>query len=290
MADFQGTKMNPARFHKSQIKFYFVLIPLAVFMAFPILYIFTTAFKPMEELFTFPPRFLVYRPTLDNFKWLFGHMASTGIPMPRYLFNSILITLATVVGSVLMCVFSAYVLSKKKFKLRKVIFEINTLALMFVPIAVDIPRFIVIVRLGLFDQFVINILPLLAMPMGLFLVKQFVDQIPDSLIEAAKMDGAGDLVILRRIIIPMSKPALATTAILSFKAAWDTVDPSRFYINDETIKSFAYYMTSFTSSTNAVSGQGISAASTLIMFLPNLIVFLIVQSKVMDTMAHSGIK
>ena len=286
---FQGKKINPKRFHPSQIKFYVILIPMAVFMIIPIVYLFTTAFKPQEELFKFPPSIFVENPTWKNFQDLFALFASSSVPAARYLFNSILVTILTVVVSVVLAVSAGYVLSKKNFKGRKLLFEINTLALMFVPIAVTIPRFIIIVNLGLIDRFISNILPIIAMPVGLFLVKQFIDQIPDSLIEAAKIDGAGEATILFRVIMPMVKPALATVAILSFQSAWGATEASVYFINDESLKTFAYYIATFTSTGNAAT-QGVSAASALIMFVPNLVIFIFMQSKVMDTMAHSGIK
>ena len=290
MASFQGKKINPKHFHISQLKFYIILLPFAVFMVLPIIYIFTTAFKPADELFKFPPSFFVKNPTWDNYKALFELMAGSSVPASRYLFNSVIVTVLTVVVSIFLAVSAGYVLSKKNFKGRNLLFEINTLALMFVPIAVSIPRFIIIVNLGLVDRFVANILPIIAMPIGVFLLKQFVDQIPDPLIEAAKMDGAGEWTILFRVIIPMVRPAIATVAILSFQSAWGNVEASTLYLNNESLKTFAYYITTFSSSTASTVTQGITAASALIMFLPNLIIFICMQSKVMDTMAHSGIK
>jgi ABC-type glycerol-3-phosphate transport system permease component len=164
------------------------------------------------------------------------------------------------------------------------------LAIEFVPIAVSVPRFIIISRLGLTNLFISNILPIIAMPVGLFLVKQFVDQIPDSLIEAAYLDGASEWGIVRKVIIPMTKPAISTIAILSFQSAWGSVEASNLYINNDAYKTFAYYITSFTSSNTSGVGQGMAAAATLIMFLPNLLIFIFMQAQVMDTMAYSGIK
>ena len=286
---YQGKKINPTHFHPSQIKFYVILIPMAIFMVLPIVYLFTTAFKPQEELFKFPPSILVYQPTWQNFKDLFALFQTSSVPASRYLFNSILVTILTVVVSVTLSLSAGYILSKKKFKMRNFLFEVNTLALMFVPIAVTIPRFIIIVNLGLIDNFISNILPIIAMPVGLFLIKQFIDQIPDSLIEAARIDGAGEFTILFRVVLPMVKPAIATVAILSFQSAWGATEASVYFLNDESLKTFAYYIATFTSSGNAAT-QGVAAASALIMFLPNLIIFIVMQSQVMDTMAHSGIK
>jgi ABC-type glycerol-3-phosphate transport system permease component len=290
MASFQGTKMNPSRFHISQLKFYLLLAPLSAFMIMPIIFIFSHAFKPMSELFAYPPRFFVVRPTFDNFRMLLSNFTTSGIPVSRYLFNSFVITLLTVLATVLISSMAAYALSKKRFRLKHAIFEVNTLALMFVAASVAIPRYFIIVQLGLIDTFAINILPLLAMPVGLFLLKQFIDQIPDELLEAAQMDGASDWTIFTRIILPMTIPAIATIAILSFQTSWNNTEPSVMYINNESLKNFAYYMTTFTATNNEVAGQGIAAAAALIMFVPNVLIFIFMQGKVMNTMAHSGLK
>lgn len=292
-SQFHNRGMNPKGFHVSQIKYYIILLPLVILMVLPIIFIFSNAFKPPDELFAYPPRFFVINPTFKNFTDLFSRMSNSGIPVSRYLFNSIAITAVTVAASVVVSSTAAYALSKKRFKLKKVLFAINTVALMFVPIAVTIPRFLIIERLNLMDSFLVHILPGLAMPVGLFLIKQFVDGIPDEVVEAAQIDGATDLLIYWRIIVPMIKPAIATIAILAFQASWNNAETSSMYINDESLRSFAFYLSTLTSSTagaNTVAGQGITAAASLIMFLPNLIIFVLLQSQVMSTMSHSGIK
>jgi len=286
--------INPQGFHVSQIKFYIFLIPLASVMLLPIIYIFSSAFKPPDELFAFPPRFFVINPTLKNFTDLFSKLSTSGIPVSRYLFNSIMITAVTVIASILVSSTAAYALSKKRFKLKKTLFAVNNIALMFVPIAVTIPRFLVIERLNLLDTFWVHILPGLAMPVGLFLIKQFIDGVPDEVLEAAQIDGATDLEIYWRIVLPMIRPALATIAILTFQAAWNNADISTLYINTESLRTLAFYLSTLTKTTatgaTAVAGQGIAAAAALIMFLPNLIIFIFLQGQVMSTMSHSGLK
>ncbi len=301
MAAFKGVGINPKGFHKSQIKFYLVLLPIVVFMGMPILFITFHAFKPMDELFAFPPKFFTTNPTLDNFVKLFSSSGSTNIPATRYLFNSILASATVVLSSILLSSAAGYVLSKKKFRGKDTIFSINTVALMFVPVAVVIPRYFTVVKIGLIDNFFAHILPQLALPVGLFLVKQFIDQIPDSLVEAAQIDGASDYFILIKIIMPMVKPALSTVAILAFQASWNTSEASELFINDDSLKTFSFFVSTLASGSgstvtgaattgNAVAGQGMSAAASFIMFLPNFILFILLQSKVMNTMAHSGIK
>ncbi len=292
-SSFQNRGINPKGFHVSQIKFYIFLLPLIVFMLLPIIFIFSHAFKPADELFAYPPRFFVINPTFKNFADLFSKMSSSGVPVSRYLFNSIVITLVMVAASILVSTTAAYSLSKKRFKLKKALFAVNTVALMFVPIAVTIPRFLIIEKLGLMNTFLVHILPGLAMPVGLFLIKQFIDGIPDEVVEAAQIDGASDVWIYWKIILPMIRPAIATIAILTFQATWNNADISTLYINDESLKTFAFYLTTLTATTagsNVVAGQGIAAAASLIMFLPNLIIFIFLQSQVMSTMSHSGLK
>ncbi len=285
--------INPQGFHPSQLKFYVVLLPLVVFMLLPIIFIFSHAFKPPDELFAYPPRFFVVNPTLKNFTDLFNKMSTSGVPVSRYLFNSVVVTLVTVAASILVSSTAAYALSKKRFKLKQTLFAINTVALMFVPIAVTIPRFLVIQKLGLLDTFAVHILPGLAMPVGLFLIKQFIDGVPNEVVEAAQIDGASDLLIYWQVILPMIVPAVATIAILTFQATWNAADISTLYINTESLKTFAFYLTTLTATTagaNVVAGQGLAAAASLIMFLPNLIIFILLQSQVMSTMSHSGLK
>ncbi len=291
MSAYKGHRMNPDRFEKGQIKLYIFVLPLAILTGLPIVFIFFHAFKPMEELFAFPPKFITTHPTLDNFRNLFKASRSAGIPLSKYVFNSILITVTVVLSSIIISSGAAYALSKLKFKGRNTLFKINQLALMFVPVAVMIPRYLVVEKLGLVDTYWSQILPLIPLPVSLFLLKQFVDQVPDELIEAAYMDGATEFHIYAKIVIPLSMPAIATAAILVFQQVWTNLEASNYYINNESLKTLAFYMNTLTgASSNTVSGQGIAAAASLIMFLPNLILFCILQRHVMNTMAHSGIK
>ena len=289
MANFQGNRINPSRFSTGQIKFHIIAFPLSLFMILPVVFIICNAFKPLGELFRFPPSIFVYNPTLDNFRNLLNLSGSTGIPMSRYLLNSLIVTLLTVILNLIITIMAAYVFSKKKFKIKGALWEINQAALMFVATAVAIPRYLIIVNLGAYNTWFAHILPLIALPVGLFLVKQFVDGIPDALIEAAVVDGAGDITILRKIIIPLAKPALATSVVLTFQQVWGNVETSNNYITNEALRTLTYYVGSI-GTNNAVAASGMVAAANLLMFIPNLIIFISMQSKVMNTMSSSGIK
>lgn len=278
------------RIQRSQLPAYIALTPMVLLSLLPILYIVFTAFKPIGELFAYPPKFITLRPTFDNFRKLFEASENTVFPLSMYLFNSIVSTVLVVVLGMAIALCAAYVLSKKRFRGRGLIFKMNTLSMMFVATAVSIPRYLVVKEVGLLDSFFANVIPMLALPVGVFLLKQFVDQLPDALIEAAKIDGANDYQIIWKIVLPIVKPAMATVAILLFQNSWNSMEASNLFINTESLKTFAFYMNSLSNSGNGVAGVGMSAAAALMMFLPNVILFVIMQSKVMSTMAHSGLK
>ena len=287
---YKGKRINPQHFEVGQIKIIAVMLPLVIMMALPIVFIANHAFKPMDELFAFPPTFFVRNATFENFTKLIKFSRTSGVPLSRYVFNSVIVTVLTVGLSLLFTTFAAFALSKLKFKGRDMMMTINQFALMFVPTAVLIPRYLVICKFGLIDSIWAHILPLLAYPVALFLVKQFVEQVPDALIEAAYIDGATDLTVYFKIVLPMIKPAIATAAILVFQQVWVNVETSNYYVNDDSMKTLTFYMNSLVNANNTVSGQGMAAAASLILFLPNLILFIVLQNNVMNTMAHSGIK
>lgn len=288
---YQGDKLNPSQFNRGQIKYFLILIPLAIVYVLPIIYIFSTAFKPLTELFEYPPRFFVRKPTTENFRELISVLSSSTVPFGRYLINSVLTTIVVTVANVIISLYAGYTLAKKKFRYKNVINTINTMAMMFVPVAVTIPRFLVIRELGLLNTFFALVLPLIAMPVGLFLLVQYMSTVPDVLIEAARIDGASENYILFRIVAPLVKPAICTMSILAFQNAWNNTELSNLFVSNDWLRTFPYYISTLASNQgNTVAGAGIVAAATLVLFIPNLIVFILMQNNVMNTMAHSGIK
>ena len=289
-AKFLGTMINPSRFHKSQIKFFMLLVPFLVVTLLPLIYIFSHAFKPLSELYAYPPRIFASRLTLDNFENLFLAASQTGVSFGRYFFNS-LISSASVIGlSMLIGSLAAFSFSFLKYKIKNTLFLLNQIAIMIVPLAVAVPRFIVMSNLGITNSMLAHIIPLLAMPVGVFLVKQFMDQVPRELYEASIIDGANKWQIYWRVVLPLVKPALATVAILAFQNSWNNMETSELYIKQEALRTLPFYFSTLTYNTSSIAAQGMSAAASLIMFVPNILLFIILQNSVMNTMAHSGIK
>jgi ABC-type glycerol-3-phosphate transport system permease component len=273
-------------------KFLLVLLTiLGLFMLLPLIYIFNHALKPYNELFVYPPNIFVRQPTLQNFVELFLVTSSSVVPVTRYFFNSVVTTVLAVILVTVISAMCAYPISKHKFPGHKILMSTILLTLMFVPEAVHIPRYIVAAHLGIMNTYWGHLLPQLAAPVSVFLMKQFMDQIPNELLEAAKMDGAREFTIFLKIAIPMVMPAVATVAILTFQGAWGNLETSQLYMQDEAMKTFPFFLSTLTNGlANNVARQGAAAAAAVILFLPNFIIFLFFQRKVIATMAHSGIK
>lgn len=264
---------------------------LAVFMSLPIVFIFNHAFKPQNELFLFPPRFFVQDPTFSNFEQLFLHAANATVPFTRYLFNSLVVVSLTLFSVIIVSTMAAFVLAKYQFHFKQLILSLITLSLMFAPETVSIPRYLVINGIGLNNTYLGHILPSLASPVAVFMLVGFISQIPSDLMEAARIDGAGQLGIFTRIVLPLTVPAIATISILTFQGVWGDIETSTLFMQKETMRTLAFYVNSLLSGLqNNVAGQNMAAASGLLIFIPNLIIFLLFQRKVLETMIHSGIK
>ncbi|MBW7458360.1 ABC transporter permease subunit [Paenibacillus sepulcri] len=269
----------------------FLLVLLSIFMLMPLVYIFNNALKPYQELFIYPPTLWVRNPSFQNFIELWAITKNSAIPMSRYIFNSVFVAVLTVIlvtGVSAMC---AYPISKHKFPGHKIVFGAILLTLLFAPETVAIPRYLVVSKLGIMNTYFGHLLPMVAVPVGVFLMKQFIDQLPNELLDSAKMDGAREFTIFLKIVIPICMPAVATISIIAFQDAWGNTETSSLFMQDETMKTFPFFISTLTSNmANNVARQGAATAAALIMFLPNLIIFLLFQSKVIATMAHSGIK
>lgn len=267
---------------------YIAMTALVIFTSLPLIYMISTAFKPLDELFLFPPTFLVRKPSLSNFIALFSSMSESTVPFTRYIFNSLFTTIATVLGTVIICSMGAYSLEKLRAPGYKVLFKIVIIGLMFIPPVAQIPIYIVMSHLGMLDTYYALILPSLATPMYLFLIKQFISQLPDSILESARIDGAGEFKIYMRIIMPMIKPAWATVVVFSFISNWNNSGNSIIYITNQAMKTLPYALTSV--GNGMVGGIGAMSAASLLTTAPTIIVYLIMQKQVMNTMAYAGIK
>jgi ABC-type glycerol-3-phosphate transport system permease component len=279
------------RFHWPSIQYWF-LIPLAIFAILPIVYVVSTAFKPLEELLIFPPPFFVRRPTMDNFQDLLLATNALAVPFSRYLFNSVFVTLTTVLLQVLFCSMCAYPLSKARgLPGAGIIFAMVVAALMFAPQVTRIPQYLVVQKLGMIDTYWALIVPAVAYSLGLFMMKQFMDNsVPMDLIEAARIDGASEWTVFWRVVMPNVAPAWNTLLIFGFIAQWNDAFSPVVFTRSEAMKTVSVAMISLTNGPATVARLGAQSAAAFLMTAPVIIVFLLRQAKVIQTMAHSGMK
>lgn len=264
-----------------------ILVLLGAFMALPMVYVISSAFKPLNELFLFPPRFFVRNPTLDNFKDLAILMAESWVPMSRYFLNTILITSLGTAGHVLLASLCAFSIAKHRFPGSRAIFNLIVLSLMFAPEVTAIPNYLTISFLGWIDTYSAIIVPAWASSLGLFLMKQFMDQmVPDSLLEAARIDGAGELKVFWQVAMPSVRPAWLTLIILSFQSLWGTTGSS--FIYSESLKTLPYALNQIVA--GGIARAGVGAAVALVMMVVPVTVFVLNQRSVVATMGTSGLK
>lgn len=259
---------------------------LGLFMVLPIYLTVVMSIKPVEELFIFPPKLYAIRPTLDNFSEMFADLNQNRVPFSRYVFNSIFVTATVTIAQCIFASMAAFVLAKCRFPGSKIINSIIVVALLYQSNVIYIMQYMVMAKLNMIDSYLALILPSIASPMGLFLMRQSISQIPDAMIEAAKVDGAGLFRICWQIVMPNQKPALMTLIIFAFQAAWN--------IQAGTVVFREQYKTLPTVVTQAAAAglakAGVAMAAAVFMLVPPIIVFMIAQKNVIETMAHSGIK
>lgn len=237
--------------------FAFLLI-LGLFMALPIYLAVVMSIKPVEELFIFPPKLYAIRPTLENFSDMFAVLKSNRVPFSRYVFNSLFVTVTVTVCQCIFSSMAAFVLAKCKFPGSRLINGIIVVALLYQSNVIYIMQYMVMAKMGIINSIWALILPSIASPIGLYLMRQSIGQIPDAMIEAAKVDGAGLFRICWQIVMPNQKPALMTLIIFAFQTAWNLQAGA--VIFDEELKTLPTVVTQAAASGLARAGVAMAAA------------------------------
>ena len=281
-----GTNKRVGKSWKNDIGIFALLFVLGLFMIFPIYMAIIQSVKPMNELFIFPPKLYALNPTTNNFKDMFRLVTNQWVPFSRYLFNSVFITVVITAFNVFFSSMAAFVLAKCKFPGVNALNKIVVLALLFQSTVIYLMQYMVMAKLGMINTYAALILPQVASTMNLFLMRQCVSVIPDAMIEAAKVDGAGMFRICWQIVMPNSKPALMTLIIFAFQAAWNQNGGG--FIYDEALKPLPTVMQQIAAA--GIARAGAVAATAVVLMIPPLLIFILAQRNVLETMAHSGIK
>ena len=264
-----------------------LLTLLGIFMFLPMVYVISQSLKPLDELWMYPPKFIVMNPTLNNFKDLFTLMNDSWVPFSRYIFNTVFTSVCGTFGHLFIASMCAYALAKIKFPGGKAIFKTIQTSLMFHSTVTAITSFIIMSAFKMIDTYWAIIIPSWGYTLGLYLMKQFMDSsVPDTVLESARLDGASEVRTYWTIAMPMVKPAWLTLIIYSFQSLWNA--GASIYIYSEQLKSFNYAIGQITA--GGIKRQGASAASTVLMMAVPILVFVITQSNIIETMGSSGMK
>ena len=264
-----------------------VLSILGVFMFLPMYYVVIQSFKPLDELWMFPPRFIVMNPTFKNYTDLFSLMDTSIVPFTRYIFNTVFTSVTGTVGNLFFSSLAAYAMAKIAFPGGRGMFKLVRTSLMFHSTVTAVTSFLLMSAFKLIDTYWAIIIPAWATSLGLYLMKQFMDtHVNDSVLESARLDGANELKTFWVIAMPMVKPAWLTLIIYSFQDLWNRGASA--YIHSEELKSFNYAIQQITA--GGIKRAGASAAATVIMMMVPISVFIITQSNIIETMGSSGMK
>lgn len=266
---------------------FLILIVVSAFMMLPFVYSILQSLKPMEELFAFPPRFFVVNPTLENFRQMFRLSNSLWVPFSRYVFNSVFVAVVGTTLYVFIASMAAYALAAGDFKGKKLINEIIVKALLFSSPVLAVMQYFLIAKAHMLNTYWALMLPVLAAPLGVFLMRQFIVQmVPVAILESARIDGAGVFSIFWRIVMPIVKPAYMTLIMFTFQSLWNTAGSN--FIYEESYKVLPTVMGQIAS--GGIARAGVGAASAVLLMIPPIIVFFFTQNQVLETMATSGIK
>ncbi len=279
-------RRKPNRSRAGDFLLYLLLALVAAMMAFPLVFSVCAALKPLDELFRFPPTVFPRHPTLTNFSDLMVTMGQSWVPFSRYISNTVFITLVGTVGHLFIASMAAFVLAKYDFPGGKTFFGIVVVALMFNGYVTAIPNYLLMSKLNMIDSYWAVILPAFAAPIGLFLMKQFMEGMPTALLESAKIDGAGEMRIFLQIVMPNVKPAWLTLIIFSVQGLWNARASTVIY--SEAKKTLVYALQQIQAGGVARTGQ--AAAVTVVIMLVPIVTFILSQSQVLETMATSGLK
>ncbi len=279
----QPRRSSPKRWQTALL--YAALVLVAVVPLFPLYWLVISAFKTPGEFSSVPPTWFPAQPTLDPVV-----TALTEVPFLQSMLNSLLIAGGTTLSVLVTSVLAGYVFAKHQFRGRDTLFWAVVATMFLPPVVTLVPLYYLVSSMGLDDSYLGVMLPWLANPFGIFLMRQFIADLPDEIIEAARMDGAGELRIVWQFVLPMLKPAVVTLGVFMFVYAWNNFIWPLSILKSEALYPVVLTINRLMSYTMSFEYQNVVVAGALIASLPTLIVFLIAQRVFVQGIASSGVK
>jgi multiple sugar transport system permease protein len=263
----------------------YVLLTIGlILMVLPFIWMVLSSIKPEGEVMAVPPTWWPETVTMDNYRALFDRM-----DFPTYFLNSTLVALAVTAGNVMFGAMLGYALAKLAFPGKRLVFGLVLLTLMIPGVVTFVPLFVLTTNLGLTNTLPGIFLPFLAGPFGVFLMRQFILGLPDELIQAARVDGAGELRIFFSVILPLCGPALATLGILTFLTSWNNFLWPLVVATSEDKYTLPVALALYSVGQNATK-YGLLLAGAVVVVIPVIAVFLALQRYIMQGISMTGIK
>ena len=263
---------------------YVVMAVGLVVVIIPFIWMVVSSFKPEAEVRSIPPTWWPETVTTDNYQQLF-----TQLDFPRFFMNSAIVAVTVAAGNMVFCSMLGYALAKLHFPGKKVVFGLVLGTLMIPGVVTFIPLFVLTTNIGLANSLPGMILPFLAGPFGVFLMRQYILALPDELIQAARVDGASELRIFFSVIMPLCGPAVATLGVLTFLTSWNNFLWPLVIATDESKYTLPVALALYAVGQNATK-YGLLLAGSVVVVLPVLVVFLVLQRRIMQGIAMTGIK
>lgn len=257
---------------------------LALLMLFPFLWMVSTSLKPEDEVFTWPPRLLPWPPQWSNYRdaWAIA-------PFGRYFFNTAFVAVSITGVSLFLNSLAAYAFARLQFRGRDLLFML-LLATTMIPFQVTmIPTFLILERLGWLDTYLGLTVPGFASAFGIFMLRQFMLSIPEDLLDAARIDGATEFRVYGQIVLPLTKPALATLATFTFMGAWNDFTLPLMVVKSDEMRTLTLAVAALSSGLYVMSFPLMMAAATFVV-LPVLVAFLAAQRFFTRSIVLGGFK
>lgn len=255
-----------------------------VAMVTPFMWMVISSIKPEAEVRAVPPTWWPHTFTFDNYQKLF-----TQLDFPTYFLNSAVVALVVTFGNMMFGAMLGYALAKLSFPGKRTVFGLVLLTLMVPGVVTFVPLFVLVTNLGLSDTLPGMFLPFLAGPFGVFLMRQYISGLPDELIQAARVDGAGELRIFFRVILPLCGPALATLGIVTFLGSWNNFLWPLVIAQTEDKYTLPVALALYSIGQNATQ-YGLLLAGAVVVVIPVIVIFLALQRHIMQGIAMTGIK
>ncbi len=274
-----------AGFEKNRhLLIYAALLLAVVITLFPFAWMLLGSFKTQGEILRNPTGFLPQDPTLSNYgRWF------TELHLGRYFFNSTVVAIVTVIGNLLFCSMVGYALAKFEFGGKRLLFALVLVTLMIPGVVTFVPLFVLVTKLGLVNTYAALILPFLTSPLGVFMMRQFIAAVPDSVLEAARIDGASELRIWARIVMPLCGPPLATLGILTFLGSWNNFLWPLVAAQSQSMYTLPVALSLY--STGQIATEyGLLLAGSVLVVAPVIILFVLLQRYFTQSIASVGVK